>query len=87
MGNFRLKISQSSDFVDSDYLMLLPLSIGFVFCLSFEMQYFVSFTPFGERGWLLDLYCLLDVSCFCYCYMPLPHDAVSWSVVCICGIY
>ena len=26
------------------------------------------------------------LSCYCKCYVALPHDAVGWSAVCDCGI-
>ena len=53
----------------------------------FVIQRFVSFLVFqsfrwGQESWLLDFYCLLDVTCCCKCSLPLPHGAVDWSVVC-----
>ena len=29
---------------------------------------------------------VFQMSCYCKCFMALPHGAVVWSVVCDCGI-
>ena len=38
----------------------------------------------GRESWLLYFKFFL-ISCDCKCSVALPHDAVGWSAVCVCG--
>ena len=71
------------------YSLLLPIVVD-ILCLvlDFVMQYFLVLqsSPWGrERAGCLT-FIVFWMSCSCYCYLTLPHSAVSWSVVCYCGI-
>ena len=57
----------------------------------FVVQYLVSFdcsfAVFLRRR-RQDCFTLIAflVACGCYCFVTLPHSAVSWSAVCDCSI-
>ena len=60
----------------------------FVFGACFVMQYFVSFLVLltGEENADYFIFIVLLMSHGCYCYLPLPHSAVGWSIVYDCII-
>ena len=75
--------------VDSLFIVLLPL---FVFCPRFVMHYLhvVSFLVLQSyrRGRAVCFTFIVSlVSCDCHCSVALPHGAVGWSAVFVCGIY
>ena len=56
----------------------------------FVIQYFVSFKfcnplDWEERAGYFTFIVFL-MSCYCYCYVALPHGAVGWYAVCDFGI-
>ena len=67
-------------------LLIVAPIVGFCICYMFCCTLLCILSSFtiilmGKR----ELVALL-MSCFCYCSVVLPHDAVGWSTVCHCGI-
>ena len=60
-----------------------------VLCSScFGVHYIMSFLVFLDEEERAGCFAFIvfQMSCYCKCPVPLPHDAVGWSAVCDCGI-
>ena len=70
----------------STHCFLEALCLVLTSCFSVISKFVVLQSSHWARGdWLLYFTCLLQ-SCDCWCFVSLPHGAVSWSAVCDCGI-
>ena len=61
----------------------------FVFCvwLLFSCQFFVSKLLVAQSsGWGRENWLLILMSCDSWCSVTLPHSAMGWSAVYVCGI-
>ena len=60
----------------------------FVFGSCFAIQYIVLCVLSSFAVFSLDCFTFIVflMSSDCYCSLPLPHSALSWSAVCDCGI-
>ena len=64
---------------------------GFCVGLCFGMHYFVSdlvlrSSEEEERAGCFA-FIVFWMSCYCKCFVALPHGALGWSAVCGCGIF
>ena len=70
--------------------MYFPLFVGFCVCLCFGMHNFVSILfcnhLHAEKRASCFAFIVFRVSCYCKCFVAVPHDAVGWSAVCDCGM-
>ena len=72
-------------------LVCFPLVVG-VLCLSlFCFVLLCVLSSFAiilkrKRELVALLFIVLRMSCYCECYVTLPHGTVGWSAVCDCGI-
>ena len=57
--------------------VLLCIVLSFLFCNHLEEEERASYFAF----------IVLQMSCYCICFVTLTHGAVGWSAVCDCGIF
>ena len=59
------------------FILLCITCFPFYFCNRFEEEE-------KEAGCFAII--VLQMNCYCKCFVTLPHGAVGWSAVCDCGI-
>ena len=64
---------------------LLFVGVLCLFCITLCSFQFCNYLEEEERAGC-SAFIVLRMSCYCKCFVALPHGAMGWSEVCDCGI-